>query len=734
MSAARFSLRIALSLCALVCVTPQAASAYATIAPPPTPSPASGLPDGRVYELVSPADKYGYQAGAIARDDTSPFDHVQVRFSVASPDGDAVAYGSEGPVGDVNAAGLNKTFVAERTLKGWKSRSTEARGLEQAGELSLLAQTPNAIDYTPDLSHMAYVVKGAQVPGAPHKGYQNIYLMGSNPLEAPTWLMESVAGVGSPTSYTPEIVGMTPDASVVYIAYQNAVLPQDAARVPGSWGLYAYRAGALTEVGVLPDGNVPAAGAQPVATSTYAELSASDTVGRPGENDPASLDNQLSEDGRRLFFVSSGQVYVHEMAADGGERSILVSASHLPGHVGEPALDGAVLFENMTRNDDVGPIMHKNAPTYAYASSDGSHVFFQSSDQLTSDAPSGPGLKAYDFSVDTEALEYLPGVALRGIAAATKDGKSFAFVDNSTTPQTLDLWSAGNGGGKVTQIAQLPGEGFVGPARFSADGSVFVFQAQAPIAGFNDAESEQIYRYDTSSNELGCVSCPPAGVRPSGGSYLSVIDQHVSAFYPETTDQSVNDDRGISADGSRVFFASPDPLVSRDTNGDYDTYEWENGKVLLISSGTSANYSLFLDNSESGGDVFFATSDELVPGDNDAGFDVYDARIPRPGDNPPPAAVPCSGEVCQGPPSVPNLLGSPPSATFNGAENLTEQPYVKAKSTPKRLTNAQKRSQALRVCRKLASKPKRHLCERRARKRYPSAGAAATHDRAGGKS
>jgi hypothetical protein len=200
--------------------------------------------------------------------------------------------------------------------------------------------------------------------------------------------------------------------------------------------------------------------------------------------------------------------------------------------------------------------------------------------------------------------------------------------------------------------------------------SVLVFSAEAPIAGFNDAgEFMQIFRYDFTSNELSCLSCPPAGIAPSGSAELSPDDE----FHNDTSTSGLSvvaDNRGVSAAGDRVLFDSPDPLVGRDTNGKRDVYAWENGSLFLISSGTGVNDSIFLDNSESGGDVFFATTDELVQGDNDAQYDVYDARIPRPGDNPPPASVPCQGDVCQGPPSVPSLLGEPASATFNGVGNL----------------------------------------------------------------
>lgn len=717
----------ALSLCALGCFIPSGAGAYATIAPAPVPSASTGLPDGRVYEEASPANKHGYQAGAIKRTAAEPW-KVSVEFAVASQNGNAVAYRSVGPASETNASGLDKDFVAEHTVDGWKSHSMVGRGLKQTDEFAILSQAPRWQDYSPDLSHLAYITHGPQVQGAPTRGFQNIYLHGSNPLEEPTWLLRGLSELPD-SSEAPEIVGMSPSASVVYFAYDAHLLPQDASRSSG-WGLYEYRDGVLSEAGVLPDGSVPAASVLPMATAV------STSSNEYGTNNPASLDNQLSENGMRVFFVSEGQLYVHEIEPDGSERSVLVSASQLPGHVGEAAPDGVEMLANLTRNayDYQGSNPKESSPTYGYASPDGSHVFFQSEDQLTSDAPSGAGPKLYDFDVDTGSLEYLPGVTPLGIVAAARDGSSFAFVDATVSPEQLDLWSAGAHGGSVTQIAQLPGGGDVGPARMPADGSVLVFQASAPIPGFNNADSEQIYRYDVDSNELSCISCPPAGVVPSGNAYLSAIDQFVAAFSSGSSeDLVVNDARGVSSDGQRVFFASPDPLVGRDTDGDYDTYEWEDGKVFLISSGTSASYSLFLDNSESGSDVFFATSDELVEGDNDAGFDVYDARIPHPGDNPPPAAVPCTGDVCQGPPSVPQLLGAPPSATFDGVGNVVPEPPVKATSTPKRLISAQRRANALRTCRKLKAKRKRTVCEKQARKRYPATGARLGHDSRRGK-
>jgi hypothetical protein len=189
----------------------------------------------------------------------------------------------------------------------------------------------------------------------------------------------------------------------------------------------------------------------------------------------------------------------------------------------------------------------------------------------------------------------------------------------------------------------------------------------------------------------------------------------------------ISSDRSISEDGSRVFFDTSTPLVPADTNGVRDAYAWEDGVIHLISTGVSSRESFFGDNSPSGNDVFFSTAEGLSPGDTDEGYDVYDARIPRPGDQPIPAVVPCEGEVCQGPPSVPQLLSPPASEVFDGAGNLTTPAPSSSHSAPKPLTRAQKLTRALNACKRQKGVRKRAKCRSQAQKRYGAKAAAKSH-------
>jgi len=76
-------------------------------------------------------------------------------------------------------------------------------------------------------------------------------------------------------------------------------------------------------------------------------------------------------------------------------------------------------------------------------------------------------------------------------------------------------------------------------------------------------------------------------------------------------------------------------------------YEWQDGKLHLISGGHGSKSSFLLDSSASGDDVFFGTTDSFDARDTDGAYDVYDARVANDGavDTTP---AQCS-ESCQGP-------------------------------------------------------------------------------------
>jgi hypothetical protein len=667
---------------------PSSAAAYATLGPAPVPG-SPGLPDGRIYELVSPANKPGTQAAPDSQGHSTDI--------WATADGSSVAFYSTGPIGDA-PAGVEEWTVARRSAGSWQSYGALPLPLGAFKEVQ--ESETYSIGFSTDFTKALFSTNSQFVPAQP--GGLKSHLTGIGDIHdlatgATVWLGEPL--VSNPPGFFPGyeneyafITGVSPDLSTVYFSDQG--------------GYYEWHEGQVSPAGVLPNGSLDPYGAVPAGFNPVAGGSAKQNV--------EDTQNEVSEDGSRAFFVSPSprscdhgndcavdppELYVRATAADGTQSTVLVSRDTLlPAVGGQPAAapHGPLVF-----NDPNG-YQASEGSSYVWATPDGSRAFFLSTDQLTAEAPADDSGKLYEFNLNTETLAYLAGATPPAtepgypegaeVLGSSLGGSRLLFAkfasdhegDDEHKLTELDLWTDGPEGprdGHVTPIAPLDSEQ-VDKAfpftRAASDGSSFVFETDEAFPGFHfnngTGHFDQIYRYEVATNSLTCLSCAPAGVTPSGNAQLA----------PSAEEEvSYNRDRGISENGDRVFFDTPEPLVPWDTNTKppevvnqelislgYDVYEWENGKLFLISTGKSSGDSFVGDNSANGNSVFFATAEGLAPADTDGGYDVYDARIPEPGERTA-SAVPCEGEVCQGPPSVPSLLGAPASATFSGLGNPT---------------------------------------------------------------
>jgi hypothetical protein len=84
---------------------------------------------------------------------------------------------------------------------------------------------------------------------------------------------------------------------------------------------------------------------------------------------------------------------------------------------------------------------------------------------------------------------------------------------------------------------------------------------------------------------------------------------------------------GASADCTRVFFLTPEQLVSADTDANLDVYQRSGGSTTLVSTGSSGNGPgavSFSGASADGTHVFFRSTDQLASGDTDSSNDIYD--------------------------------------------------------------------------------------------------------------
>ena len=679
---------------ALLIVVPEYAHA-ATIEAGPVPGP-SGLPEGRVYEQVSPAMKNGNQAG--------PGVLSGKPYGLAAPDGSRVLYSTSGPIGDADS-GVDNFSVSERSASGWSTKAVLPQPPPTPPRDSVSPFDPVWLLPSSDLLSAAFVAHNPFTAAAldfadPEFSFASTYLSHSGgPAE---WLGDPTAEDPFPALEENEepsdlaLVGASSNLDTVYYEYYGTLLgEEDAPRRPTvasgntfAWGLYEWRDGHLKAAGVLPSGEEDPYGATAAALG-YQVLNPT----------PADFENEVSSNGNTMLFVSpapeSGSGRAPQLYARvNGATTVLISRSEL---TGMPSLGGPAAVTGLT---GLGLV------SYAYGSPDGSHVFFASEEQLTSDAPADSTLKEYEFDLPSNTLSYLPDVT-GPILDSSEDGSTLVFDDTRTGELAVSV------AGHVTDVAALPEPEeevlSVSPVRLAAHGTELVFQTNSPIPGFNNGEGfGEVYRYDLSTNGLGCVSCPPAGETPTGSAYLSEDDLRHST-------RLISDSRGVSEDGNEIFFDTPDQLVPEDTNGKRDVYEWHDGLISLISSGKGTSESFFLDNSASGDDAFFATSANLSGSDTDGSYDIYDARVGGgfPTSNPPSG---CSG-ACQAQVSAPPLV--PPLASASPLGAGEQVPEVSPTQTGRKpVSRAQKLTRSLKACKKERGRRRRHACEAQARRRY----------------
>jgi Tol biopolymer transport system component len=420
--------------------------------------------------------------------------------------------------------------------------------------------------------------------------------------------------------------------------------------------LYGWDGSSLTLVSKLPAAEGGAAIGGAIASSE-------------GIADP---DNAVSPDGSRVIWYS-------KLNSEGVAAQTRIFVTE----------DGETTEVSASERDEPDP-NSKQDSLYAGASRDAKKVFFTSFEKLTSDSTatfgagelyrydsSQPeGERLLDLSVDPGNPQ---GAGVQGgVAAISDDGNRAYFVALGNLAEgaaagrpNLYLWDYNGGDPTVTHVATVDSLEFdddaalVIPARTggptpsaTADGEHFVFSSRAQLTPYDNDGYAEIYVYDASADEIECASCSPTGEPPTGE----------AAFADYQFGLIGHQLRNISANGERVFFESPDPLLRRDSNGRVDVYMWRDGQLHLISSGEDAAASHFLDASASGNDVFFATREPLSTRDTDLQIDVYDARVDGIADTVSLPVPACEGDACHPAPVVPDDP-TPASTTFSGAGN-----------------------------------------------------------------
>jgi sugar lactone lactonase YvrE len=451
---------------------------------------------------------------------------------------------------------------------------------------------------------------------------------------------------------------------------------------------------------------------------------------RGAEAEPAyAVFQGASADGARAFFTSTQQLT--DNASEDNRTGDSANSSFGSGCSKTAGASGCNLYEyGMTDRRLVavsaGAVSGGPRVQGVMAiSSDGSHVYFVARGVLSAVA-NARGMMARDGGANLYVSER-DGAHPQGVVR---------FI------ATLSDINAGGSGSDRQEWS----EG-ADAANVSSDGRYLVFTSQAPLTGDDTSENggpAQVFRYDDATTELVRVSVGEGGFNDNGNAGVGDATIVRGSALTSSAGGSGRRDPSMSDDGRRVFFMSPialvpgaldDVVIAESGRAEYaqNIYEFEEGRVSLISSGrdvgvlpnptcNSVSATCLVGSDVTGDNVFFTTTDHLVPGDTDTQLDFYDARVCTASSPCVGAALPqapgCSGEVCHGVPiGQPGVPGGG-SSTLSGLGNVALA--LPPKPTPKPLSRAQRLARALRRCRRshVRSKRRRLLCKRAARKHY----------------
>lgn len=620
---------------------------------------AAALPDGRRYELVSPPGKNGADVTALS-----------AKAHVAT-DGARVTYTALGAFGDVPGTSVDVQYLSRRDgsagTSGWSTRGIGPRQEGSTYDAVALGNHPTfEAAFTPDLASAIYRSWRPLTDSENEEGVANLYRLDDLAVSSPlaTLLTSAATPLADldPALFRMFLINAFAGASadlrhVLFESPWNLVGDGSFNFAPS---LYEHAEGVgVRLVGWIPDGTDVAcddvSGPRCVAAATsQAGLSATSFF---------YSERMMSADGERIAFqVPGGSVSGAVYMRIGGTRTVQINASEKaspesPGtaQIWDMATDGSRVFfttsEGLVDGDDGGESdlymyepdasagerltrlsVSETADPHSVhsvigASDDGRYVYFASGGQLVDGEPAVDAVGLYVWHdgelafigrfadvnsvlINTPLTQWNFGIRIR-TARITPDGRHLLFMLNTD-------------------------EGFRGRGGFAGfeHGSSCSFEGPA---------CRELYLYSADSGRLVCATCNQlTGV--AGGD--AITDPQVGAAVSITTQHLSN---ALTADGRRVFFSSSDALVTEDTNGKWDAYEYDvaTGTVHLLSSGKSTADSYFIEASATGDDVFFVTRERLLGWDVDDNYDLYDARVGGGFPEPVAAAPVCTGDTCR---------------------------------------------------------------------------------------
>jgi DNA-binding beta-propeller fold protein YncE len=623
------------------------------------------LPDGRQWEMVSPADKHG----ALIKSPVEVDETDEKLIWQAAANGDAMTYEASRPTesGSPGYSWVEQVLSTREPGGGWVSQ-----------DISSPSDAPT------EGSIGGYPFFSADLSRAVIEPRFSVFLpLSASASEATPYLRDDFAlgDVGehcAENCYTPLVTGCPPQSTPCPPAIEAyADVPPGTSfgeRVP------------TNEEGRGTEHPPEFVGASPDLSYVLLQASAPLTPGAAG--DSVYLWSAGKPPSEQLEYVAcggsvalSGAGFVHN-ATEGVIPPLFTCNAQWPEEHEKAGYNVGATFET-----EVFDVARPGEPVPLAGELEGigpeARVFFGDgqecearvgeSGKMECAALSGPGVELAGKSRDGA---YVYGYSRAVLSAAPNSQGEKAL------PGAASLYVTHYANGAWEPPRFVTGAA-LGPVMVSPNGLWMTFSAGG-----------EAHLYSFERETLVCASCNPTGARKVGGASDPGPEEY-------RFDQEYYQPRFLS-DRGQVFFGTAEALVPKDVNGQTNVYEYEpegvgsctsataSGSVVyapralgcigLLSSGESSHGSLFLDASEDGSDVFIYTQDQLVPQDTEGSYSIYDAHectsaapCQAPSATLPP---PCdTGDSCKpAPMPQPAIFGAPASATFSGAGNVTPAP------------------------------------------------------------
>jgi hypothetical protein len=657
------------------------------------------LPDCRAYEMVTPA----YTESALLTE----------LFAV-SPDGSRVLGGSLGTFAGAEANELNNTtiraeaYLLSRTPAGWAplalgpplSRYRGGGGFLDASAdlgsslwvMGTVAQPENTHDLYLQQPHGTFRKIGPSTP-QPGDLQRTFHYFGASE-ELSRVLFTTFEGPGSRWPFDGTVSGGT--------LYEYAGVEQAGeVREPLLVGVEGGRGSAAL---------ISRCGTRLGSTS----VDPSDKEGAFGSGF-GSVYNAISADGARVFFTAIGADHKACGSPQPPVDELFVREATPP-----PAQSRSPEMSTHPLSCPPAPLSPCADANFEAASHDGSKVFFTSTAKLLEGAgeDNTSGDSAQNCSATTEAggcnlyqvelagsgaslTQRLTLVSagsadpeVQGVARVSEDGSHAYFVAKGKLTEAPNrLGSRAVAGennlyvyaeGHVSFIATLsPGDSADwghSDSRLvitSGEGRFLVFLSEADLLneGISPGKN-QVFQYDAATGALVRASIGQEGYNDNGRN--PAVGSNIRNGLPNSYGSAADSPTlaaGFQAPTSGVvFFQSPDALTPQALNDQRgfqgasmaNVYEYRAGHVYLLSDGRDTSViggasGVSLAGSDPIGDVFFFTSEPLIPADGNTQQDLFDARVE--GGFPTPPSAPDCREACQGALAAAPALAQPGSAT-----------------------------------------------------------------------